>query len=132
MVVLTLSWREPLSYRNQSIDLQSKSMNWFLYDNGLHHEKVKKPNERNHNVIVSFVLLDGSLKKEPNNVRLTHLFSVHPFRTNWKHQKILRFSVVFRGYRKGTLETNGLSQEISMVVGVTLAIETLEQGMKYV
>ena len=29
---LTLSWRRPLSYRNQSIDLQSKSMDWFLYD----------------------------------------------------------------------------------------------------
>ena len=24
----------PLSYRNQSIDLLSKSMDWFLYDNG--------------------------------------------------------------------------------------------------
>ena len=31
----------PLSYRNQSIDLLSKSMDWFKYDNGLHHERVK-------------------------------------------------------------------------------------------
>ena len=31
----------PLSYRNQSIDLQSKSMDWFLYDNSLRHERVK-------------------------------------------------------------------------------------------
>ena len=38
---LTLSWRRPLSYRNHSIDLQSKSMDWFVYDNGLRHEKVK-------------------------------------------------------------------------------------------
>ena len=38
---LTLSWRRPLSYRNQSIDLRSKSMDWFLYDNGLLHERVK-------------------------------------------------------------------------------------------
>ena len=37
---LTLSWRRPLSYRNQSIDLLSKSMDW-LYDNGLCHERVK-------------------------------------------------------------------------------------------
>ena len=37
---LTLSWRRPLSYKNQSIDLQSKAMDWFLYDNGLHHERV--------------------------------------------------------------------------------------------
>ena len=32
---------EPLSYRNQSIDLLRKSMDWFLYDNGLRHESVK-------------------------------------------------------------------------------------------
>ena len=40
LLKLTLSWRRPLSYRNQSIDLQSKSMDWFLYDNNLRHEKV--------------------------------------------------------------------------------------------
>ena len=37
---LTISWRRLLSYRNQSIDLPSKSMDWFLNDNGLCHEKV--------------------------------------------------------------------------------------------
>ena len=40
---LTLSWQRPLSYSNQSIDLQSKSKDWFLYDNGLRHERVKYP-----------------------------------------------------------------------------------------
>ena len=39
--ILTLSWRRPLSYRNQSIDLPSKWMDWFLYDNGLRHKRVK-------------------------------------------------------------------------------------------
>ena len=43
---LTLSWRRPLSYRNQSIDLRSKSKDWFLYDNGLHHERVKRFSEQ--------------------------------------------------------------------------------------
>ena len=38
---LTFSWRKLLSYRNQSIDLWSKLMDWFLYDNGLRHERVK-------------------------------------------------------------------------------------------
>ena len=36
-----LSWQRPLSYRNQSIDLWSKSMDWFLYDNSLRHERIK-------------------------------------------------------------------------------------------
>ena len=30
-----------LSYRNQSIDLLCKSMDWLLYDKGLRHERVK-------------------------------------------------------------------------------------------
>ena len=38
---LALLWRRPLSYRNQSIDLRSRSMDWFLYDNDLRHERVK-------------------------------------------------------------------------------------------
>ena len=38
---LTFSWRRPLSYRNQSIDLLRRWMDWFLYDNGLRHERVK-------------------------------------------------------------------------------------------
>ena len=37
----TLSWRRSLSYRNQFIELQSKSMDWFLYDSNLRHEKVR-------------------------------------------------------------------------------------------
>ena len=37
---LTLSRRRPLPYRNQSIDLRSKSVDWFLYDNGLRLERV--------------------------------------------------------------------------------------------
>ena len=38
---LTLPWRMSLSYRNQSIDLQGKSADWFLYDRDLRHERVK-------------------------------------------------------------------------------------------
>ena len=42
---LTLSCRRSLSYRNQSIDMWSKSVDWFLYDNGLRHERVNKNTE---------------------------------------------------------------------------------------
>ena len=34
------------TYRNQSIDLQSKSMDWFLYHIGLSLERVKKDSSR--------------------------------------------------------------------------------------
>ena len=41
-MILTLSWRRPLSYRNH---LQPED--WFLYDNGLCHERVKHlPDEK--------------------------------------------------------------------------------------
>ena len=42
--LLTLSRRRPMSYRNQSFDLLRKSMDWFLYDIGLRHERVKRRN----------------------------------------------------------------------------------------
>ena len=41
-ISLFLSWRKFLSYRNQFIDLQSKSMSWFLYDRDLRHERVNR------------------------------------------------------------------------------------------
>ena len=41
LVVLTLSCRRSLSYRNMSTDLLCKSMDWFLYDKDLRHEIVK-------------------------------------------------------------------------------------------
>ena len=37
---LTLSWRRFLSYKNQSIDLLCKLMEWFLYDKDIRHERV--------------------------------------------------------------------------------------------
>ena len=40
-LTLTLSWRRPLLYRNHSTDLLRKSMDWFLYHNGLRHGRVK-------------------------------------------------------------------------------------------
>ena len=46
---LTLSRRKPLSYRNHSIDLQSKSVDWFLCYNGLRHERVNHLNQQEKN-----------------------------------------------------------------------------------
>ena len=43
-ITLTLSRPRPISYRNQSIDLQSKSMDWFLYGIGLGRERVNRRN----------------------------------------------------------------------------------------
>ena len=37
---------EAVIIRNQSIYLLRKSMDWFLYDNGLRHERVKQ-NQKN-------------------------------------------------------------------------------------
>ena len=41
LIPLTLWIRRSLSYRTQSIDLQSKSMDWFLYERNLRHDRVK-------------------------------------------------------------------------------------------
>ena len=39
---LTLSCRRPLLYRNQFIYLPWKSLDWFLYDEDLRHERVRE------------------------------------------------------------------------------------------
>ena len=39
--VLTLSWQRSLLCNSQSIDLLRKSIDWFLYDRDLRHERVK-------------------------------------------------------------------------------------------
>ena len=49
---LTLSWRRPLSYRNQSIDMLCKSVDWSLYGNGLRHERVKSNRHANFPVLI--------------------------------------------------------------------------------
>ena len=38
---INLSRRRPMSYRNKSIDLLCKLMDWLLYDIGLRRERVK-------------------------------------------------------------------------------------------
>ena len=40
-ISLTLSWRKSLSNRDQSITLQWKSVDWFLYDKDYCHVRVK-------------------------------------------------------------------------------------------
>ena len=59
--VLTLSWWRPLSYGNQSIDLLRKSMEWFLFDNGLRHERVKNVGKANKFIFLTphFVLFSS-------------------------------------------------------------------------
>ena len=107
---LTLSWRRSLSYRNQSIDLLRKSMDWFLYDNGLRHEMVKRKSCL-HAETTQLICLANPFPSFYMIVRLilTQFSPMHPFFTPWKHQKTLQFSNVFTGERKGALGTNGLN-----------------------
>ena len=70
-----------MSYRNQSIDLQSKSIDWFLYDIDLRHERV---NLFQHNV---------------------------PFLYSLKMSEHQRSSGIFRRCRNGTLGINGLMNQ---------------------
>ena len=76
---LTLSWRKPLSYRNQSSDLLCKSMDWFLYDNGLRHERVKQP------LIAYYPLFLPKWKLYQNSIKLLK-------NRNWTFPVVLYFT----------------------------------------
>ena len=43
IVILTCLWNRSISYRNQSIE----SMEWFLHDRDLRHERIKLPSSYN-------------------------------------------------------------------------------------
>ena len=51
-ILLNFSWQKSQSYRNQSIDLQSKSVDWFLYDRDLRYERVKLIKKRKQEIVV--------------------------------------------------------------------------------
>ena len=82
ILCLTLSWRRSLSYRNQSIDLLSKSMGWFLYDNGLRHERVK--GNKNQFIHEFNVMLH---KIAVRFAKLSTLRMVH----NWMHRTFCKW-----------------------------------------
>ena len=67
-ISLTLSWRRLVSYRNNSINLQSKSKDWLLYDNGLHREWVK---------------LSGEWVQIGTDVYIHHKYQVKPHTPPW-------------------------------------------------
>ena len=60
--ILTLSWRRSLSYRDQSFDLQGKSVDCFLYDSDFRDERV-----------LSFTF--GRTRKGLRNISLRHFMT---------------------------------------------------------
>ena len=99
--ILTLLWRRSLSYRNQPTDF-SANQGTGLYMIGTStindHYGTFVAGDTNINLLI------------PNNTitNLTYFLPMCHIYTPWKHQKTLRFSDIFRGYRSGTLVENGL------------------------
>ena len=119
--ILPFTTMSSKSYRNQPIDLQLKSIGWFLYDGNI---DVKPSNysvnskEKVH-VINSAFSCDVCYHYNQvikNNYFKNEILSVFPliyFLLTWhiytsrKHQKTLRFSDVFRVYRNLTIGKMG-------------------------
>ena len=92
IIHLTLSWRRPLLYRNQSIYLLCKSLDWFLYDNGLPYERVK------NNTLKEFVAL--ICVKMKVTALLWQILDI------FKHKTYLRNREFFTNFSKGILFKN--------------------------
>ena len=90
-----LSWLWSLSYRNQSISLLSKTMDWFLYNRYLCHERVNHDDSR---IIVIITQYSCSLH-EQKKVEL---------RLYWGGNLLLN---VFVQYRGTTLWVNTCSKQ---------------------
>ena len=78
---LTLSWRRPLSYRNQANQWTGFYMDWFLYDNGLRHEKVKYRCIFSYQLKISYLEVQFNLRKWRTNSKklrgFAELFNVN-------------------------------------------------------
>ena len=87
----SLSWRRPLSYRNQSIDFQSKSMDRFLYANGLRHERVKclKHPPRETKMLRNVFMIKELRKEIMTRSKLKNKFNNSRSYENWFWEKIL-------------------------------------------
>ena len=101
---LTLSWQRSLSYRNQSIDFQSKSMNWFLYDRDLRHERVK------------VLGLNG----------LTLFTPMSHFNTLWKRKKTFAFLTFSGGIEVGYLREKGQCRLWTLNIFTTIFSEIIQ------
>ena len=115
----TVSWRRSLSYTNQSTDLLCKSMDWFVYDRGLCHERGNyvwyiKPSQKGdfeesakRFILIAFInlsdIVDAHIrinikfqcKQIWNNVSdLSSLLEI-----NWKVRKMEFFSFKFLSFK---------------------------------
>ena len=85
---LNVSWRRSLSYRKQLNDLLSKSMDWFLYDEGFCHERVWQ----------NFTLL---LHYHKINLTKVYLISfVKSYEISYWRDCPLNLTIVCKGYQK--------------------------------
>ena len=73
---LTLSWRRPPPYRNQSIDLLYKLMDWFLYERNPSHESAKRILSKVFVILLTFHLFNpnsSSCMKQSTKYSQMHL-----------------------------------------------------------
>ena len=142
---LTLSWRRPLSNRNQSIDLRSKSMDWFLYDNGLCLERVNR--YRHSNNILNAFLAYVPFFLHSRKTRRPKVRSLGIKRKQWPEmcwithfvssiQKTTGFLMFSRGWRKRPVAWNGLIKLsnrdilVASVLSQNLDLDSLNQTVR--
>ena len=92
---LPLSWQRPLSYRNQSIGLQNKLMDWCQYDRDLRHETFESKNLWKlflevisqwsvHHIVFLNVTLKGTVMQiEKALIMIAYVFQKYPENFNY-------------------------------------------------
>ena len=123
---------ESLSYRNQSIDLQNKSQDWFLYDRDLRHERFK------HRALSSIMLIkNGTTIKCLSISRSSHRrcsvdkgvlknFAIF----TGKHLSWSLFLIKFRAFRPATLLKETPTQVFSCKICETFKNTYFEKHLR--
>ena len=69
------------SYRNQSVDMQSKSIDWCLYDGNIGRERVKKEESE---ILSARLLEDGAPYENVWSFRWLYI-GLKQLKIEWKH-----------------------------------------------
>ena len=97
--VWSLSWWKPVLFRNQSIDLQSESIEWFLYDASFRHERDKY---EFHHRFSNVILIDAiQNKRQRMNVSTIQALRFDKLNLNLSKTTVSFWMLQFLISRKG-------------------------------
>ena len=119
---VTRSWWKFILYRNQSIDFQSKSIDWFLFNRNHRHERVNRP--KSVRKAECFLMFSRGSKGKMGRKGLRRIFNL-----KYVHRLIFFSTIPFSIFH-GVLHIIPEIYRPTNIYMFKINIETLEKGVE--